>query len=172
MSVRFVDIYPDEDQVRLAELASAVDKARKQKGTAPRLMAEVDPAVEAEQAHDEFAAEVESRRIRVFLKHLPRKEWRTLMREHSPRPDVEEDKPLGVNMDTLPDVLVLRSIDTEQSENLPDDLDAWLETLSDVDYYDRLFLQAFGANRGTAILADPTQRLASASRQTFDETSS
>lgn len=164
MSVRFVDIYPDEDQVRLAEMVAAYEKAQRESGTL--LMGEGDPVAEAAQAHDEFAAEAEGRKIRVFMKHLPRKEWRVLMAEHKPRPDEDDDKIFGVNMETLPDVLIPRVIDREQSVNLPENVEAWLDSLSDVDYYDRLFMTAFGVNRGSAVLADPTRRLLSAGSQT------
>lgn len=171
MSVRFVDIYPDEDQVRLAEL-QAVHEQAKREAIGERLMHEGDPVREAAEAHDAFATEAEGRKIRVFMKHLPRKEWRALMAEHKPRPDEDDDKIFGVNMETLPDVLVPRVIDREQSENLPENVEAWLDSLSDVDYYDRLFMTAFGVNRGSAFLADPTRRLLSEGSPTSSATSS
>lgn len=170
MSVRFVDIYPDEDQARLAELAAAYEAAKRQ-AKGQRLMHEDDPVREAAEAHDKFAAEVEGRKIRVYMKHLPRKEWRALMLEHKPRPDEDDDKIFGVNMETLPDVLIPRVIDRETSENLPPDVGVWLESLSDVDYYDRLFMTAFAVNRG-AVTADPTRRLLSEGSLTSAATSS
>lgn len=167
MSVRFVDIYPDEDQVRLAELDAVAEKAKREGSVGgTRLMSEGDPYLDAAEERNAFADGMEARRIRVFMKHLPRKEWRALMAEHKPRPDEDDDKIFGVNMETLPDVLIPKVIDVEQSENLPANLVTWLDSLSDVDYYDRLFMTAFGVNRGSAMLADPTLRLPSAGSQT------
>lgn len=171
MSVRFVDIYPDEDQVRLAELAAA-HEAAKRREPAPRMLHEGDPVRETAEAHNAFAEEAQARRIRVVMKHLPRKEWRVLMADHKPRPDEDDDKIFGVNMESLPDVLIPRVIDREQSENLPENVEAWLDSLSDVDYYDRLFMTAFAVNRGSAALADPTRRLPLEGSQTSSATSS
>lgn len=170
MSVRFVDIYPDEDQVRLAELAAVAESIKGSAGQV-RLMSDSDEYQEAAKAHDEFAAEMESRKIRVFMKHLPRKEWRALMAEHKPRPNEDDDQIFGVNMDTLPDILVPRVIDQEQSQNIPPSIETWLDSLSDVDYYDRLFMTAFAVNRGSASLADPTRRLLSEGSPTSSATS-
>ena len=64
----------------------------------------------------------------------------------------------------MKNTLLPLSIDREQSTIEGDTVD-FLESLSDYDYYDRLFLQAFALNRGSA-MADPTQRLASGPSQT------
>lgn len=187
-----VVIYQGDDLARLGEFDDAVtraelalrraEKAAKEaaKDSGPRLMHEVPPVeqavVDARERHDEaqverdlFAEEAEGRGVVVVLHAQPRKTWRALMSEHNARDGVKDDEGLGVNMETLPDVLLPKSIDRQQS-TIEGDLDDFLESLSDYDYYDRLFLQAFALNRGSAT-ADPTQRLASGTSQTFDATS-
>lgn len=113
---------------------------------------------------DDFAAAAEARGKTIVLIARPRLRWRELMREHPPRDDEVADIPLGVNMETLPDVLVPESVDLAMSSELGVGLDVFLDALSDFDYYDRLFLTAFALNRGSAA-ADPTQRLLYASSQ-------
>lgn len=175
-----VVIYQGDDLATLAELDNKVERAQdalKQAERAakaaqpPRMMHEapVDPSVAAADdltaakvTRDEFAAEAEERGVVVVMHAQPRRVWRELMRDHAPRENASEDAALGVNMETLPDALLPISIDREQS-TIEGDMLEFLESLSDYDYYDRLFLQAFALNRGSA-MADPTQRLASAGR--------
>lgn len=180
-----VVIYQGDDLARLAELDAAASKAevalrvaekqRPSTSTGPRLMHET-PAEDVEltafrEGHAEavanrntFAVEAEDRGVVVVMHAQPRKTWRALMNEHGPRAGVTEDEALGVNMETLPDVLLPKSIDREHSTIEGDTVD-FLESLSDYDYYDRLFLSAFALNRGSA-QADPTQRLGSVPSQT------
>jgi hypothetical protein len=178
-----VIIYQGDDLDRLAALDDAVAKAaqelaraEKQQGSA-LLMGDGDPAEEARAAHieaqrvrDEFAAESQERGVKVALVARDRKRWRTLMAEHGPRDDNDEDRVFGVNMETLPDVLLPESVDRDGS-TIEGDVAEFLDSLSDYDYYDRLFVQAFALNRGSAA-ADPTQRLLSATTQTSAATSS
>ena len=185
-----VVIYQGDDLAHLAELDAAVERAetalrvaeQKAKRTAaPITLDEAtdeqdlvlvarDQHAEAAVIRDAFAEEAEARGVVVVLHAQPRKVWRALMDEHGPREDNDADKALGVNMDTLPDALLPMSVDREQS-TIDGDLTEFLESLSDFDYYDRLFLQAFALNRGSA-MADPTQRLASGPSQTSAATSS
>lgn len=180
-----VVIYQGDDLAQLGEYDAAVEKAEaaleraKKQPTVERLMHEEDPvAVATEQLEaakderDQFAAEAEARGVVVVLHAQPRKTWRRLMDEHPARDHDEhpEDYPIGpCNIETLPDALLPLSIDREQS-TIDGDLTEFLESLSDYDYYDRLFLQAFALNRGAA-MADPTRRLASGTSQTFVATS-
>ena len=185
-----VVIYQGDDLAHLAELDAAVERAetalrvaeQKAKRTAaPITLDEAtdeqdlvlvarDQHAEAAVIRDAFAEEAEERGVVVVLHAQPRKAWRALMDEHGPREDNDVDKALGVNMGTLPDALLPMSVDREQS-TIEGDLTEFLESLSDYDYYDRLFLQAFALNRGSA-MADPTQRLASGPSQTYAATSS
>lgn len=166
-----VVIYQGDDLARLSELDAAVTKAevalrQAEMSTAPRTLSSSDPSAEAAAVHDsakserdEFAAEAELRGVAVVMHAVPRKRWRALMGEHGPRDGAKDDEAFSVNMETLPDVLLPESIDRDQSTIEGDTVD-FLESLSDYDYYDRLFLQAFALNRGSA-MADPTQRLGS-----------
>ena len=176
-----VVIYQGDDLARLAELDAAVERAteavkRAERDKRPRLMHEgstvaaVQAELDAAQvARDEFADEAEPRGVCVKMHALRRRAWRDLMREHGPRDAEEQDRALGVNMDTLPDVLLPLSICRdgdcpiceEDPSTIEGDTEDFLESLSDYDYYDRLFLTAFALNRGGA-MADPTLRLGSA----------
>lgn len=176
-----VVIYQGDDLARLAQLdrrveetEAAIKRAEKARG-GTRLMYEDDPVETARAEHDAamaerdaFAAEAEPRGVTVALHAVPRKKWRELARKHPARPDVPTDS-MGVDMDDFPDALLPLSIDREQS-TIEGDLDEFLESLSDYDYYDRLFLTSFALNRGSAT-ADPTLRLGSEPSQTSDETS-
>lgn len=180
-----VVVYQGDDLARLGEYDDAVAKAeeakkRAEKSGGVRLMHEDDPVEAAVQAldaakaeRDAFAAEAEARGVVIVLHAQPRKTWRKLMDEHPARDREQhpEDYPIGpCNIETLPDALLPLSIDREQS-TIDGDLTEFLESLSDYDYYDRLFLQAFALNRGSA-MADPTQRLASGLSQISAATSS
>lgn len=184
-----VVIYQGDDLERLSDLDDAVARAetalRRAEVAAkapsqPRTLNEINHPdaelvvaqerhVEAQTDRDTFAAEAEARGVIVVLHAQPRRMWRSLMGEHGPREGVKDDEALGVNMESLPDALLPISIDREQSTVEGDTVD-FLESLSDYDYYDRLFLTAFALNRGAA-LADPTQRLGFAPSQTSAATS-
>lgn len=190
-----VVIYQGDDLARLSELDGAVTRAEEAVKRAERNKSSVrlihtdDPvtlaheALEAARAErDEFATEAEPRGVAVVMHAQGRRKWRELMREHGPRDDRDEDKMLGVNMDTLPDALLPISICRDASCPTCSEPDAarttiegstgdFLDSLSDYDYYDRLFLQAFALNRGSAP-ADPTLRLGSVPSQTSDAISS
>lgn len=178
-----VTIYQGDDLEVLARLdatvasSEAAVKRAEKASSGVRLMTEGDPLEAAKQAHtaavterDQFAAEAEERGVVVQLHAQPRKMWRSLMDQHGPRDAVEDDKTFGVNMATLPDALLAVSIDRNHS-TIEGDTAEFLESLSDYDYYDRLFVQAFALNRGSA-MADPTQRLGSAPSQISTVTSS
>lgn len=187
-----VVIYQGDDLARLSELDAVVkraevakDDAEKAAKTAEKRTASLDEVddsadrlVAARDAHNEavaerdtFAEEAEERGVVVTLHAQPRKSWRRLIEEHPARDREEhpEDYPIGpCNISTLPDELLPMSIDREQS-TIEGDLTEFLESISDYDYYDRLFLTAFSLNRGSA-LADPTLRLGSAPSQISAET--
>lgn len=170
-----VVIYQGDDLERLAEMDEAVTQAeseakRVERNAAPRLMHEGDPIKDAQDAavakkaeRDQFAAEAEERGVVVVLIARQRLRWRELMRDHPAREDNSDDAVFQVNMDTLPDVLLPESIDREMS-TVEGDVNEFLNSLNDYDYYNRLFLAAWSLNRGAAV-ADPTQRLLSDSSQ-------
>lgn len=171
-----VVIYQGDDIDRLLGLDLAVERAEaaaKVADAADVLMHEDSPAtalIDAKAERDQFAAEAEERGVAVVLTARPRLRWRELMRDHGPREDNDDDRVFGVNMETLPDVLLPESVDAEES-TIEGDVGEFLDSLSDHDYYDRLFVAAFALNRGSAP-ADPTRRLLSGSSQTSDATSS
>lgn len=189
-----VVIYQGDDIAQLSDLDDAVDRARdaleraekteKAGGAGVRLLGELPSTAAAAEAlakaqadRDAFAAEAEQRGVVVVLHALPRRRWRELTREHPARPDEPRDKSLGVNIDTLPDALLPVSVCRDpdcpsghQPSTIEGDTGDFLESLSDYDYYDRLFITAFALNRGSA-MADPTLRLLSTSSQTSSETS-
>jgi hypothetical protein len=178
-----VILYQGDDLDRLSALDDAVAKAAQKMAAAERsqtgtpLAHEGDPATEAREAHalallerDEFAAEAEERGVKVHLIARPRLRWRELCLAHPARDDDDGDKMFGVNMATFPDELLPESVDPSMS-SIEGDVGEFLDSLSDYDYYDRLFLAAFSLNRGAAP-ADPTQRLLSNSSQTSAATSS
>lgn len=173
-----VVIYQGDDLQRLAALDADVERtevrlrqaerAAKTTAAAPLLMHEVpatDPVAQAtvdfdaaRDTRDAFAADAEARGVTVVLSALPRRDWRSLTEAHPARDGNEGDKQFGVNMEAFPDALLPASVNREQS-TIEGDTVEFLESLSDYDYYDRLFLSAFALNRGSAV-ADPTLRLA------------
>lgn len=185
-----VVIYQGDDLTQLAELDKAAtdaevtlrkaERAKNQPGP-ERLMHEADDVADAILAasdaydaakaeRDEFAAAAENRGVVVVMHHLPRKEWRRLRNAHPPRENNAEDQAFDCNVDTLPDELFPKSIDLDAS-TIGGPLDNFLESLSSHDYYNRLFMTALALNVG-GDGADPTLRLASASRLNSDVTSS
>lgn len=176
-----VTIYQGDDLAELAVLDQRVSRAEaavrlaEQRAKAPTVVtlddigdfADVEGArerhAEAVAARDEFAEGAETRGVVVVLHALPRKAWRALTNEHPARDDVDTDKRVGVNEETLAEELVLKSVDDEQS-TIDGDLAGFLDALSDYDF-ERLYVTAFALNRGSA-MADPTLRLASGTSQT------
>jgi hypothetical protein len=120
------------------------------------------------QARDQFAEAAEARGVVVALHHIPRKEWRALRAAHPPRDGDDEDATFDVNVDTMPEELLPKSIDLEKS-TIDGPLDEFLESLSSHDYYNRLFMTALSLNVGRAG-ADPTLRLASAGHKNSSAT--
>jgi len=160
----------DATVARAEKALSAAEQAKKasQQDARPRLMHEgvpEDPTINAgldldvaRQDRDAFAAGAEERGVRVILRAVPRKQWRDLVAAHPARDGDTGDAQFGVNMETFPDALLPKSVDRDQS-TIEGDTVEFLESLSDYDYYDRLFLSAYALNRGSAV-ADPTSRLA------------
>lgn len=154
-----IPIYQGDDEAKIGEL-EAEAKRLKPDPEKPRLLCD-DPEAEyraACEAHDEFKREAESRAVIVVVQALRRRQWRSLVAEHSPRDDNAADAALGVNLQTFPDALVPISV-TEPKFDSPADRDDFLDMLSDVQY-DTLFWAAFRLNRGGGI--DPKDFLASA----------
>jgi hypothetical protein len=160
------------DRIRhLERLAEAAKDAADDEG--PRLNSEVPEYLELARQHDDLVKEAEESALHVRVRALGRREWKELVAAHPPR-TVEKDHVTealaksdalsGVNDDTFKDALVAASV-IEPAEISADDLDQ----LSDIDF-DRIYLTAFGLNRGTA--PDPKASLVSRLTQRNDETSS
>lgn len=157
---------------RQAEAARDADEGVRRVGSVPEYM-------RLAQEHDVLVAEAESQALRVKVKSLGRRKWKSLVAEHPPRdpkdvPDHKDDEKsrcrcvacmdrmVGVNEETLADVLVpLAVVEPTLTE---DDLDA----LSDADY-NQLYVTAFMLNRGRP--EDPKAGLASRMSQESSETS-
>lgn len=168
MSLKTVWFDDAEDEYRLSLLRDAAEKAKARREGVVRSLDEDDPYVEAARAHDKFADEMQERRIRVVVRHFESSEWRRLLNANPPRENNDEDEMFGVNVEALAWQAIPRAIVRSLSENLPDDVEAWMKTLSDAQLYGRdlaaidgLFLAVWAANNGKVQLADPTQRLAS-----------
>jgi hypothetical protein len=168
-----VTIYPDDylDQIRHLEAKFEAALAS-EKGAGPRTNDEVPESHRIAQEHDDLVREAEAQAVHVKVGALPRKTWKKLVSEHPPRKaDVDgateqqarSDMLSGVNDETFKEVLVPLSI--LEPAITEEDLDA----LADIDY-DRLYLAAFGLNRGR--VEDPKASLVSRLTQTSDETSS
>lgn len=183
-----VVIYQGDDLVRLSELDDAATKAelaQKQAERAKnipgrvRLLNEPDDVAAAviaateeyeaaKAARDEFASEAEARGVAVALKSLPRKDWRRLRNAHPPRDGNSEDEMFDCNVDALPDEAFPMSIDRAES-TIEGDLDEFLDSLTDYDYYRRLFPTMLALNVGGAA-ADPKARLGSLDNSTSSAT--
>lgn len=155
-----VVIFQGDDEARITELREAAERVKPdpKRPALPRTGNEVDPYVAACEAHDEFKRDAETRAVVVVVQALRRKQWRSLVAEHSPRVDNVGDAQLGINLLEFPDALVPASI-AEPKFDSPADRDDFLEQLSDAQF-DELFWAAFRLNRGGGI--DPKDFLASA----------
>lgn len=161
----------DLDQIRhLEHQAEAAKEAETTDG--PRLNHETPEYLDLARKHDELVKAAEARATHVRVQALPRKQWKALVAEHPPRKagdsgvtdaQVASDSMSGVNDETFKDALVPLSIVE------PDLSEADLDRLADIDF-DRLYVTAFGLNRG--VVADPKASLVSRLTQTNEETSS
>lgn len=179
-------IYQGDDLDRLVELDGAVEAAgdalrRAQRAAKAaegglRLQHEDSPETDviaaqealdlAQMKRDEFAAEAEERGVVVVLRPINGREWKRLKLAHPPRRDgageyVADDATFGVNMDEFPYEALPVSIDPEVS-TIEGAVTEFLEEL-DIYNFDRLTLAMMRVNRSGSS-ADPTRRLASASR--------
>lgn len=153
---RSILLLQGEDQDRLDELEAEVARLAPKKGQpqTPLTSGEVSEHDAAIEAVESFCAEASERGVSVVLRAVGRKTWREFVAKHSPRPDHEADKAVGVNEETFPDALVPASIasptftsDTER--------DAFLDALSSAQF-DQLYYTAFALNRTTG--SDPKAR--------------
>lgn len=176
-----------DDRVAKAEVGLAVAKRKAEEWSKAVHTADERPPAEADviaatERHDEavlerdlFAEEAEERGVSVVLHQVGRKEWRRLKNAHPPRDGNAEDEQFDCNVDSLPDEGMPKSIcrdsdcplcrEAEQRTTIDGDLDAFLDSLSSFDYYNRLFLTMLALNVGGAA-ADPKLRVGSGSSLT------
>lgn len=188
-----VVVYQGDDLARLAEYDEAVTRAevalhvaeRKAKDApsgVPRALLEVPEEqhelMAARSQHEDavaerdlFAEEAEARGVVVALRSLPRKDWRRLRNAHPPREGNQEDEAFDCNVDSLPDEAIPASVDAGESTIPGGDTEAFLDSLSSHDYYQRLFMTVLALNVGGAV-ADPKLRVGSANNPTSPATSS
>lgn len=150
-----VTLYQGDDFERLAELRRAADLAtaraeEAEKNGAARADGEpADPelAADAQRKQGEYDAFVDvasERAIGVRLRAMPGKKFRALMAEHPPREDHDGDAQYDVNTETLPDPLLVESI--EEPVLSPGARQDFVDDLAEGDY-ERLWVSAYWLNR-------------------------
>lgn len=194
-----VVIYQGDDLARLSDLDEKVTRAevalrmaeRKAKDSSgPALLDETETpeaaVIEAREAHEEavlernlFAEEAEARGVALVLHQVGRKEWRRLRNSHPAREGNAEDEMFDCNVDSMPDEALPKSIcrdsdcpvcrESAQRTTVEGDLEAFLDSLSSHDYYQRLFMTMLALNVGGAT-ADPKLRVGSESNPTSSAT--
>lgn len=90
--------------------------------------------------YEALKAEAEEAGVRVVLRSLGRRDWRSLKEKHPPRAgegvsdsDVEADRAAGVNVDTIEDDLVYASL-VEPEFTSRAAYDEWADELSEGDF--------------------------------------
>lgn len=151
-------IFQGDDVGELAQLARLAERT----GDSQRLDDQETDAQATYRAAIERAAE---RAIEVWVTHIGRKAYRSLLTEHPPRDDNEIDQQLGWNDETFPDALLMASVVTDPAV---DDLEDFLDALSEDDA-ELVFTAAVATNGGGS--ADPRLRLYSDTTPSTDATS-
>lgn len=181
-----VPLFQGDDLEEIDRLREAVSSAMSQGGLTPTLDETDDPVLAAAKAHDDFVTEATERAVKIDVKVLSRRQWRSLKAEHPPRMVTEkvladdgeteieetekphpEDKFLGFNTETMPDALVPASIADGQFDT-PADRDKFLDSLSDRNF-SKLYSAAVWLNAGVA--SDPKADLSSVVRRMSGATS-
>lgn len=169
-------LYQGDDMARLAELALALDVAKRRAAGASgaeRLGDDVTAGVNAAQAaYDGFLDEAAERAVNVSVQHIGRRRFAALVEAHPPReidsePDVEgktkkvehpEDAGYGVNTATFPRALLtFRDGDymtlVEPEFNTQRDVEDFIDDELAEGEYDEFWIAAYMLNRGPS--ADP-----------------
>lgn len=145
-----VTLYQGDDQERMDDLDRRIRLAEKDLERRQRT-GEVATLDEAESLPDlreelrEVAEQAEPEAVKVRLRALGHKRWHSLLEEHPPRPDREDDKQVGVNEDTFAEALV-RACLLEPTFDTPADRDEFLGELSFAQF-ENLYVHAFTLNR-------------------------
>ena len=155
-----VTIYQGDYLDRIRHLEQKYEAALEAEKDTTRTLDEIPESADLREQHTALVAEADKSALHITVKGLGRKQWRTLVAKHKPRPDHKSDEFAGVNEETFKDDLVPASI--LEPELILDDLDE----ISDVDF-DRLYLTAFGLNRS---LTSAPKALASPANQESDAT--
>ncbi|MCW2785249.1 MAG: hypothetical protein JWP74_1766 [Marmoricola sp.] len=178
---RTVKLLQGDEYDRAMELQKAIetvalDEIRRRVGDS-----EAIGTAKATADFNEFMEAAEARGIQVTLTAMGRKAYRALLNEHPPRivptednPSAvhEDDAPLGFNIETFGDDLLMpciTSIQTPEGEWEEGDVAGFIDGLSD-GQFNQLFNVALDLNAGQPI--DPKVRGAFTVAQTSDETSS
>lgn len=159
-----VPLFDPDDMAEIERLradvavAVAAHDGPKRRGDSPT------PAAAAK-AYDDFVNEATERAVKVELQALPRKKWRSLVAAHPPRPDNEDDKPWGWNVESFGDEMVPASIISPALSETA--LEEFLDSLNDATF-ERIYMAAIELNRGTAPdpKADMSYRLSQISSET------
>lgn len=161
-----VYVWQGDDLARIKELRARAEEAAKAESTGPRLMGEKSEAQEFAKEHDEFVAEAKERAIKVTIREVGRRRWRTLTSEHPPRPGSDSDASSGVNEDTFSEALVRASI-IEPMFPTVEELDEFVNNLN-AGVFEQLYYRAFLLNKSGVV--DPKASLASELIRRSDET--
>ena len=171
-----VIVLQGDDDEHLRTLRVAVDRLERTKPKKPltaTTLGDLDPVEQweadlqaAREEHDFFAEEAKERGVKVVLRALGRKTWRTLVEKHPPREDNATDAELGANVDALQEALVPLCMASPTGSD--EECAAFLDSLNEGQFGD-LAVRAYQLNMGRT--ADPTQRLSSVGSRISDETS-
>lgn len=148
-------LYQGDDLAHLRELKRAVDDAKlADESPLPRTLGEVSASETARDEYNEFIEEAKTRATAVVLQALGRKRWRSLVSQHPPRPDSDEDAAVGINEDTFAEALLayVNPVDTNERTLLSPEFataaerEKFLDHLTDAQI-ERLYVVAFALNR-------------------------
>lgn len=162
-----VTLFQGEDFDRELELRKALEAAAVNADN-PRRLGDSQTVRQAAEAYDEFVAEAAERGVKVALRSVKRSVWRELVAKHPPRPDNESDASWGFNEEGMADDLVPLSVLTGDEFRNQQDVDDFLDDLSDADY-SALYSAAVRLNQAQG--PDPKVSLSSRLALTGDETS-
>jgi uncharacterized iron-regulated protein len=144
-----VVLYQGDDQERINDLAERAKRAKALDAVQVRDLSETTEWATLAQEHDALVEAAKKRAVKVVMRALGRKQWRSLVAEHPPREGHEGDKLVGVNEETFQEPLVQVSIASPLFKT-PADRDDFLDAISDYQF-ELLYLNAFALNRALGV---------------------